>query len=318
MMRLNWVEMYFTSGDAGLVCRRCGISRPTLRKWIKRFEANGLDGLQDQSHRPKLSPATKVDGEIENWILELRKTRNLGARRIQGELTRLYNCKLALATIHKVLKRNQAKPLVRPKRSKPIKRYSRPVPGDRVQMDTMKIAPGIYQYTAVDDCSRWRVLGIYSRRTAKNTLDFLERICEEMPFPIQRIQTDRGKEFFAYNVQKRLKDWAIKFRPIRPASPHLNGKVERSQKTDLAEFWATVNMKDPELEMRIEEWQFHYNWHRPHGALSGKSPIDIVGELREKTPLTDEVCETYEPSKEHFRDSNYQVDIQLQKLKRSV
>ena len=59
-------------------------------------------------------------------------------------------------------------------------------------MDTCKIALGIYQYTAVDDCSRWRVLEIYKRRTANNTLQFLDLLIEQFPIPIQRIQTDRG------------------------------------------------------------------------------------------------------------------------------
>lgn len=92
-------------------------------------------------------------------------------------------------------------------------------------MDVCKIAAGLYQYTAIDDCTRWKVLALYKRRTAKNTLDFLDQVVERMPFPIQRFQTDRGKEFFAYAVQERLMDWGIKFRPIKPASPHLNGKV---------------------------------------------------------------------------------------------
>jgi len=64
-----------------------------------------------------------------------------------------------------------------------------------------------------------------------------------MPFPIQRIQTDRGTEFFAYKVQETLHELGIKFRPNKPASPHLNGKVERSQKTDKIEFYATVDLK---------------------------------------------------------------------------
>lgn len=34
--RLAWVQLYFETGNAGLTCRRCGISRPTLRKWVKR------------------------------------------------------------------------------------------------------------------------------------------------------------------------------------------------------------------------------------------------------------------------------------------
>lgn len=72
-------------------------------------------------------------------------------------------------------------------------------------MDTCKIAPGIYQYTAVDDCSRWRLLEIYTRRTAENTLTFIDLLIEQFPFPIQRIQTDRGREFFAVKVQEKLK-----------------------------------------------------------------------------------------------------------------
>ena len=75
-------------------------------------------------------------------------------------------------------------------------RYSRPLPSDRVQMDVCKIAPGIYQYTAIDDCSRYKVLRLYSRRTASNTIDFFDAVIEEMPFAIERIQTDRGPEFF--------------------------------------------------------------------------------------------------------------------------
>lgn len=47
---------------------------------------------------------------------------------------------------------------------------------------------------------------------------------EEFPFPIQRIQSDRGLEFFAEKVQKLLMEYGIKFRPIKPRSPHLMGK----------------------------------------------------------------------------------------------
>lgn len=94
---------------------------------------------------------------------------------------------------------------------------------------------------------------------------FLEKLVEEMPFPIQRIQTDRGREFFATKVQRRLMDWCIKFRPIKPGAPHLNGKVERSQRTDLEEFYSTVELSAPDLEDQLQEWQHYYNWDRPHG-----------------------------------------------------
>jgi transposase InsO family protein len=77
---------------------------------------------------------------------------------------------------------------------------------------------------------KFRVLGIYSRQTAKNSARFLEaRMIGEFPFPIQRIQSDRGAEFFGLEFQKVRLNNSIKFRPIRPRSPHLNGKVERCE-----------------------------------------------------------------------------------------
>ena len=95
-----------------------------------------------------------------------------------------------------------------------------------------------------------------------------------MPFPIQRIQTDRGTELFAIKVQEYLMKFSIKFRPVRPGAPHLNGKVERSQRTDFDEFYSTVNLESPDLEDQLQEWQHFYNWDRPHGSLSSLSPMD--------------------------------------------
>ena len=310
-MRLKWIKLYENTYDAGFVCRRCGISRPTLRKWYRRYEELGIDGLKDQSKRPDNSPNLKVTEELQALILNIRKKRKLGARRIQNELKRLHQISLSLATIHKVLNRNNVKPILLRRAKNGVKSYSRPIPGDRVQMDTKKLTPGKYQYTAIDDCTRWRVLGIYNKRTAANTLLFLERVIEEFPFPIQRIQTDRGREFFATKVQEKLMECCIKFRPIKPRSPHLNGKVERSQKTDMQEFYSTVTLDDPELEDKLEQWQFHYNWHRPHGALNGKAPIDRLCKLSSKTPFWDEVEKDYEVSKERFQEANYWHDQQI-------
>ncbi len=65
------------------------------------------------------------------------------------------------------------------------------------------------------------VLGLYSRRTAKNTIHFLtERVLEEMHFPIQRLQSDNGAEFTAYEVQDLLSEYSIKYRRIRLTAPH--------------------------------------------------------------------------------------------------
>ncbi|MCW2242538.1 transposase InsO family protein [Azospirillum canadense] len=159
------------------------------------------------------------------------------------------------------------------------------------------------------------MLAVYPRRSAKYTLAFLERVVEEMPFAIQRLPTDRGLESFAEKVQRQLMDWAIKFRPTKPRSPHLNGKVERTQRADLEEFWTTVDPRAPDLQERLAEWQHFWNWHRPHSALNGKTPIDRVCELSPKTPLRDEVEAAYDPTKERIRTANYAVDATLAALK---
>lgn len=103
-------------------------------------------GHQSHSRRPKRSPSTKTGTCEVALILELRSQRNLGARRIQSELKRLHSISLAMATIHKVLCQHQVKPVVKFRRKADFIRYERPVPGDRGQMDTCKIGPGLYQY----------------------------------------------------------------------------------------------------------------------------------------------------------------------------
>ena len=167
----------------------------------------------------------------------------------------------------------------------------------------------------MDDCTRCRVLRVYSRRTGANTLDFIDAVIEEMVFPLQCIQTDRGAEFFAHKVQERLMEYGIKFRPIRPGSPQLNGKVERSQKTDEVEFYANIDVDDPELEDRLAGWQHYYNWRRPHGALNGKTPMERACELTDSTPFWEDVSARYDSSKERIQERNYQLNLRLRKLK---
>lgn len=300
--RLAWVQLYEQTGNAGLTCRRCGISRPTLRKWWRRYQEEGIQGLESRSRRPKEIPYRKVTPEIEGWILELRQKRMIGSRRLQNELQRLHDVHLSSATIHKVLKRNQVGPLRRPPRRRRVKRYEKKVPGEQIQMDTMKVAAGLFQYTAIDDCSRFQVMKLYPRRTAANTLEFLEHVLDEMPFPSQRIKTDRGTEFTAYDFQETLEERRIKWRPNKPRMPHLNGKVERVQRTDLQEFYATadVSLSLDALNEQLLVYQDYYNYERLHGS-TGCSPHRRLMQRLKSTPFSDEVWEQYDVAAEKQR-----------------
>ncbi|NQT70452.1 MAG: TSUP family transporter [Desulfobacteraceae bacterium] len=77
--RLKWIELYKETRNAGLVCRHCGILRPTLRKWFRRYDELGVDGLYNKSTRSLRSPNKKETGEQERLILDLRRKRKLGA-----------------------------------------------------------------------------------------------------------------------------------------------------------------------------------------------------------------------------------------------
>jgi transposase len=157
--RLGWIRLYERLGDAGLVCRRCGISRPTLRKWWRRYQVEGIDGLEERSRRPRRAAGQKIFAEQEALILEVRRRRQLGIKQLRSELLRDHGLRLSLDTLHRVLTKHGEHRLKRPRLPrKGTKQYSRPVPGDRVQVDVCKIAPAAYRYTAIDDCSRLMIV----------------------------------------------------------------------------------------------------------------------------------------------------------------
>ena len=305
--RLRWVQMYQRTQNQALTCRRCGIAKKTLRKWCRRYEAQGEEGLRSRSRRPHKLPASKVTPEHEALILELRRARRLGPKGLQRELLRLHQLRFSTRTIWKVLHRHGVSVLRPPRHPRPTKRYTRPVPGDRVQIDTCKIGKNLYQFTAIDDCTRMRVLALYSGRTAPNAAHFVrEHLVKEFPFPIQRIQSDRGGEFIGAPFQDALREQCIKFRPNRPRAPHLNGKVERSQRTDRMEFWATIDIKAARehLEEQLALWQSFYNSERTHSSLNSKTPNQRFQEMRELVPSHQQIKDAYTPPKWNINNSH--------------
>lgn len=92
--------------NAALTCRRCGISPPTLRKWLIRYEEYGLKDLEPRSRRPLNNPNKKLTTEIIKLITNMRLEGNIGNRRIQEELIRHHNIRLSRATIHIVLSKH--------------------------------------------------------------------------------------------------------------------------------------------------------------------------------------------------------------------
>jgi len=111
-------------------------------------------------------------------------------------------------------------------------------------------------------------------------------------------------------------NYGIKFRPNKPGSSHLNGKVKRSQKTDKAEFYATVDLASKDIDDQLALCQ--HNWDRPHSAHNGNTPKERFIELINETPYYDDVSDNYHPGSERIQEANYRVDLELQRLKRSL
>ena len=92
------------------------------------------------------------------------------------------------------------------------------------------------------------------------------------------VQTDNGAEFqsqFHWHLET-LDIWHVY---IRPRTPRLNGKVERSHRVDDQEFYQLLDQDGISDDIhlfneKLREWEDYYNYHRPHGALNGQTPYE--------------------------------------------
>jgi transposase InsO family protein len=280
------------TGNVSLTCRYFGITRQAYYIWLRRYQEQGLEGLRDRSRRPHVSPnATKA--EVVGKIIYLRQSYHFGPHKIAMYLKRYHDIELSPSGIWRILHRLDMSRLPSSQRYRRHrerwKRYEKPEPGHRVQVDVKFIAPlpgsrrKYYQFTAIDDCTRLRVLRIYDRLNQQTAIQFLDYVLAKLPFRVERIQTDNGAEFqsaFHYHVLDR----GIGHVYIRPATPRLNGKVERSHRIDAEEFYRMLDGVVIDhagvFNERLREWEDFYNFNRPHGGLGGQTPYE---RLRQKT-----------------------------------
>ena len=172
------------------------------------------------------------------------------------------------------------------------------VPGEKVQIDVKEVpynclrgkvlrdGKHLYQWTAIDECTRIRFVYGFEEHTPENTVKFLKMLLKAFPFKIQTIQTDNGTEFtYKYisetetsPLDKALNKLGIKHKLIPPRTPWHNGKVERSHRNDQRYFydWETFRNVD-ELNEKLEK---HLEWsnNKPMRTLGYKSPKQLLAE----------------------------------------
>ena len=161
-------------------------------------------------------------------------------------------------------------------------------PGEIVQLDTLAVSrrdgrPAVKQFTACDPVAKWTCAQAWRSATANNAARFLDKLQNDMPFPIRAIQVDGGSEFKA-GFEAECHRRGIDLFELPPRSPELNGNVERNNGTWRYEFYATWELPHDleRLNRWIDAFADEFNTFRPHQALGGQTPAQYLAKRTAK------------------------------------
>jgi len=269
-----------------LASRRFGVAVRTIRRWRVRWRTGGLQGLVPRYPRRR---GRRVSPRAIELVGHARRELAYGASRTQVWLRRVHNIRIAVGTIQRLFRDMGVPRLRRTRKRQPrqMKLFEKAEPGESVQVDVKFVRIGgrwAFQYTALDDCTRFRVLRLYRRHHVTSSLAFLAELRRAFPFPIRRLQCDNGSEFpleFALAVEAA----GIQHRYIRPRRPQQNGKVERSHRIDQEEFWFRQRFTEfEEAATALPTWEHHYNYERFSLAIQGRTPAEKLAGFPVATP----------------------------------
>jgi transposase len=253
--RLRVVRHATTTGNLSSTARFYKVSRQSVHRWIGRFDGS-LESLMDRSHRPRWHPTQQTIQEVDKVLRVQRHNKRFGLVCLWIHLKLNHGYTRSVSALYKLLRREGI--LASPK--KQHRRKSKPyepilVPGERIQMDVKHIPKAclvgglsmkkLYQYTAIDECTRWRHIAVFDEISTYSSVEFLHQMLERFPFEIACIQTDNGPEFTSrYQgsmhpsaFEAELAQLGIRHKLIAPATPRHNGKVERSHRSDQERFY---------------------------------------------------------------------------------
>src|SRR6478672_10854034 len=265
-----------------------GVSRQTLHTWLARYEAEGLEGLADRSHRPRSCPH-QMSAVVEAAVLEMRRVhRSWGPRRIAFELSKTPAMVTSESAVYRCLARaGLLEPDQRRHRRRHWKRWERGRPMELWQMDLVGgflLADGsrAKALTGIDDHSRFCVSAkLMPRERTRAVCDALAEAIRAHGVP-EQILTDNGKvftgRFFAPPVEvlfdRICRENGIEHLPTRPRSPTTTGKIERFHRTLRAEFDTTrVFGSLRTAQGALDGWVTYDNSERPHQALDFDTPL---------------------------------------------
>ena len=272
------------------------INRQYIYRWKKRYDGT-IESLRERSRRPKHHPNQHTDAELK-LIKDMRRRNPNAGLVVFWVKLRQRGYTRSITGLYRVLIR-QGEMAVKPKNPKYIpKPYEQmQYPGQRIQID-VKFVPSAcivkegekyYQYTAIDEYSRYRYLEAFKENSTYSSAQFAQHVIDhfaKMGIKVECIQTDNGFEFtkrFGGSApdnltlfEARLKQCKVEHKLIRPFTPRHNGKVERSHRKDNEYFYAThrfYSFNDFKEQLAVHSRKYNAFPIRP---LAWKSPKEVL------------------------------------------
>ena len=270
-------------------------TRQNIYRWRKKYDGT-LQSLADRSHRPHSHPNQHTDTEIK-LIKDMRRRNPNAGLVVFWVKLRQRGYTRSISGLYRVLRRINGNPIKLPNPKYTPKPYEQmKYPGQKGQID-VKFVPQsclvgeaaeekFYQYTFIDEYSRFRILKAYKEHSTYSSAQFLKYVVENFPYAIECIQTDNGSEFTnAMNnskkvqptlFEKTLAQLGIQHKRIKVYTPRHNGKVERSHRKDNEEFYAChkfYSFADFEKQLAVRQRQYNNFPMRP---LNWKSPKHVL------------------------------------------
>jgi transposase InsO family protein len=279
-----------------------GVSVPTARKWVRRAVAG--ESLEDRCSAPGRIPH-RTAGERVEAIRALRKLRMTAA-----QIAELLG--MALSTVSLWLKRIGLGKRSRLAPPEPPNRYERRRAGELVHVDVKKlgrilaaghrvtgsrrlqrsqrvdwvlrgVAGWEFVHVCVDDHSRLAYVEVLGGEDAATAIGFLRRALawfRERGVVVERVMTDNGPGYRSHAHAAACRELGLRHLRTRPYRPRTNGKAERFIQTLLREWaYGQIYGSSAERTAQLPRWLDHYNYKRPHGALSHKPPGSRLNNL---------------------------------------
>ena len=282
-------------------CRKYNKCRSYIYFWKARFDGS-IESLAYHSRKPHSHPNQHTEEELTLIRNMRRRNPKLGIVELWARL-RERGYKRCVESLWRVLRREGLAEKEKPKKKYKPKPYEQMQhPGQRVQID-VKFVPQsciagqekgtqYYQYTFIDEYSRFRYLEAFEEHNTYSSTVFLLHVMEKFPFRIECVQTDNGTEFTNRLLprgsdrltlfEQTLQKLGIRHKLIRPYTPRHNGKVERSHRKDNEEFYALhsfYSFDDFKKQLAVRERAYNnfpmrpLNWRSPKQVLDSFSSV---------------------------------------------